>query len=171
MAHHLGLTQILLLANLVVVSLLLCNFLKSANVSIQLIMQMESASIMPERKVTNNIRTCCDRPIDDGPPLSHNHSPIYSITTGIGGIGSTDSAGFYFVHIKEGECNFYEEGKLTHTTRGSGQKKLSFLIIRSIFLSVYISSTRLHKHPLKVKKTSSDPLSTLKPQFLVLCLS
>ena len=38
-------------------------------------------------------------------------------TTSVAGIGSTNSAGFYFVHPKEGELDFYKIGKTTSTDK------------------------------------------------------
>lgn len=45
-------------------------------------------------------------------------------TTSVHGIGSTNSDGFYFVHPKDGERNFYEIGKTTKTDKVQAIDKL-----------------------------------------------
>ena len=42
-----------------------------------------------------------------------------------GGIGSTDSDGFYFVHPREGERDFYKIGKSTETDKVAAPGRLS----------------------------------------------
>ena len=103
MAANFGVAQILLLANLIVMSFSTWMFWKSANASIQPLLEMEAISFMPSNEggATNN------QQLDSGRPLN-------STTAGI---GSTDPAGFYFVHPKEGERNFYKIGKGTHTDK------------------------------------------------------
>ena len=96
-------TQALLLANLVVMSciayFIAYQFITTASRCIQPI--IEDVAIAPpsipvhEKIVTKNNFT----------------------TTSVAGIGSTNSAGFYFVHPKEGELDFYEIGKTTSTDK------------------------------------------------------
>ena len=50
-------------------------------------------------------------------------------TTSVAGIGSTNSAGFYFVHPKEGELDFYKIGKTTSTDK----IQVCFLLILYLF--------------------------------------
>lgn len=60
---------------------------------------------------------------------SENQNKVASIidaknTVTSGGIGSTDSSGFYFVRPKDGERNFYEIGLTTSTDKVTAPKRL-----------------------------------------------
>ncbi len=106
MAAQLGITQILLLANLILLICLVSTLLKSASVGLEIASSSEGSSFMPS-------------PDDHEGSLrgkSIDHSVVAARTDAAApGIGSTDSGGFYFVHPREGERDFYKIGK-THVT-------------------------------------------------------
>ena len=105
-----SITQFLLLANFIVMSIIAYMFwtyLSSSNVG-----PSDSDLLLP----TQSIRTI----------VNHNANIINasagignrgSITTAVAGTGSIDSGGFYFVHPKEGERDFYSVGKTTGTDK------------------------------------------------------
>lgn len=116
--NNFGLTQALLLANLIGMAVIGVAFLRSANLSIQPL--DDGASIMPS--IEEDIPRQNKRG-DDGLVISprkdvyNKKKPQQSPTQA--GIGSTNDAGFYFVHPKEGERDFYKIGK------GSGTDKVT----------------------------------------------
>lgn len=137
MAANFGVTQVLLLANLVVMSFIAWSSWRSANASIQLGVNMEDAFIMPKRQESSNNQRM-DREtasvIDDTAPKILRSTPFdtalrpvnkyNSANSTTGRIGSTNSAGFYFVHPKEGERDFYNIGKTTHTDKVAAPGRL-----------------------------------------------
>ena len=105
MAANFGVTQILLLANLILVSFVTWMSWERANASVDGRASMDAApfAFVPSKEeVADVVR----RP--DGA------RPINSTAAGI---GSMDSAGTYFVRPREGERNFYEIGKGTLTDK------------------------------------------------------
>lgn len=102
MAPTMTLTQILLLANLIVMSIIIVKFSKAADASIQSIVRMEEVSTLPPM---------------NHPAASNNRSSSI-------GIGSTDAAGFYFVHPKEGELDFYKIAQSTGTDKVTAPSRL-----------------------------------------------
>ena len=94
-----GLTQILLLVNAIIMFFPAWKQLKSAD---YIMSSMESMTVATS----------------DAPPLPspiiRNSLPKSNTTSGI---GSIDSNGFYFVHPREGERNFYVIGKKTSTDK------------------------------------------------------
>ncbi len=105
LAAKLGITQILLLANLILLIYLASSSLKSASVDLEMTSRLEGSTFVPS-------------PDDSERSLrvkSINRSAVARTDTAAPGIGSTDSGGFYFFHPREGERNFYKIGK-THGT-------------------------------------------------------
>ena len=93
-------TQALLLANLVVMSFIAYQFITTASRCIQPPI-IEDVAIAPQ-----------SIPMHETATAKTNFT-----TSSVAGIGSTNSAGFYFVHPKEGELDFYEIGKTTSTDK------------------------------------------------------
>jgi hypothetical protein len=104
MAARFGITQILLLANLILISLLLSTSLKSAGAGIEKMVDAEAKSNNPPAESRTPLVA------EDG---FRRNTVGHSVakTTTAPGIGSTDSGGFYFVHPREGERDFYKIGK------------------------------------------------------------
>ena len=94
-------TQALLIANLLVMSFIAYQFITTASRCIQPPI-IEDVAIAPP-----------SIPIHEKKIVSKKN---YT-TTSVAGIGSTNSAGFYFVHPKEGELDFYMIGKTTSTDK------------------------------------------------------
>ena len=92
MAAQFGITQILLLANLILMSFMLRTSFKSAGAVIEEMVNAEAKSILPVESRTSLF--AAEKVFQRAP-----------------GIGSTDSGGFYFVHPREGERDFYKIGK------------------------------------------------------------
>jgi len=93
-------TQALLIANLLVMSFIAYQFITTASRCIQPPI-IEDVAIAPP-----------SIPIHETATAKKNYT-----TTSVAGIGSTNSAGFYFVHPKEGELDFYKIGKTTSTDK------------------------------------------------------
>ena len=93
-------TQALLIANLLVMSFIAYQFITTASRCIQPPI-IEDVAIAPP-----------SIPIHEKIVSKKNYT-----TTSVAGIGSTNSAGFYFVHPKEGELDFYKIGKTTSTDK------------------------------------------------------
>lgn len=110
MAANFGVTQILLAANLIFMSGLALTFWKSANASIEPYANMGAASIMPPPRERAATAAFPESHLAD-----HGTRPPNSIDAA--GIGSTDSAGNYFVTPKEGERDFYKIAKGTITDK------------------------------------------------------
>ncbi|KAL7540918.1 hypothetical protein ACHAXR_010480 [Thalassiosira sp. AJA248-18] len=89
-------------------------FWSSANASIQPLVYLEDASIMPRQEEPAPIQKNID-----GGTLSNS-------TTA--GIGSTNAAGFYFVHPREGERNFYEIARATATDKVTAPTRLPYCL-------------------------------------------
>ena len=107
---------ILLLANLVLMTCLLSTFLYSAGAGIEKALDLEAESLVPIESRTHLVA-------DEGlPRKSVGHS--VANTTNPPGIGSTDSGGFYFVHPREGERDFYKIGKSTETDKVTAPGRL-----------------------------------------------
>ncbi|KAL3772662.1 hypothetical protein ACHAW5_008612 [Stephanodiscus triporus] len=102
-AARFGITQILLLANLILMSFLLSTFLKSAGAGIEEMVNAEAKSILPVESRTPLVA-------EEGFRRNTVGNSVAKTPTAPG-IGSTDSAGFYFVHPREGERDFYKIGK------------------------------------------------------------
>ncbi|KAL3815523.1 hypothetical protein ACHAXA_007379 [Cyclostephanos tholiformis] len=102
MAAKHRLTHILLIANLILLICLLSTTLKSAVLSSEMLLNADASSVVP-------------------PPMDVNHSDVVAAAARIApaapGIGSTNSNGFYFVHPREGERDFYEVGKSHQTDK------------------------------------------------------
>lgn len=99
MATNCGVTQVLLLLNLIAMSFSAWMLWTSANGSIQEQIQQHDAhvAVAPGRE---------ERAVAPRPEGGGHRAPAPAA-----GIGSTDAAGFYFVHPKEGERDFYRIGK------------------------------------------------------------
>lgn len=128
MTANFGVTQVLLLANLMImffmVSMVISKIGLFESIQLGIDMEVEEASIMPAR-ASNNQRLGSDIAsiANDSAlrPVNHN-TPANSTTTG--GIGSTDPAGAYFVRPREGERDFYKIGKTTKTDKVTAPSKL-----------------------------------------------
>jgi len=113
-----GLTQLLLLLNLIVVSIsLLWTFITKAEGGVSCTPQQlqEDASFAPPSRIDGEAR--------NGVVSESNHAP-HKHTLTSGGIGSTNSGGFYFVQPREGERNFYEIGRTTATDKVAAPLRL-----------------------------------------------
>ena len=110
MSTNFGVTQFLLLSNLIVMSFSAWAIYKSAYTSIESLARNEDASFTPEINE------------DDVTPPSNDHQQRIIDTTA--GTGSTDSNGLYFVTPKEGERNFYEIGKRFGTDKVTAPDRL-----------------------------------------------
>ncbi len=116
MAAQFGITQILLLANLILMSGLLSTFLKSAGAATEKALNLEAASFVPIESRTHLVA-------DEGlQRKAVSHSVANTATPP--GIGSTDSSGFYFVHPREGERDFYKIAKSTLTDKVTAPGRL-----------------------------------------------
>jgi hypothetical protein len=129
------LTQILLLLNVTVVSISLWSFLNVAGGGVTQFKLQEEASFAPpdttatpksevedmsppaagETTSLAMLQFAPDNNQKDAVPGSNNNAAQNKITSG--GIGSTNSDGFFFVQPKEGERNFYQIGLKTGTDK------------------------------------------------------
>jgi len=119
MAANFGVTQILLLANLIVMSFSAWSFLKSANVSLESASNMNAQSFVPP--LTEKTTTAHNADARQPSSSSGRSTRLVSTT---GGIGRTDKDGFYFVQPKEGERNFYKIAQGTGTDKVTAPARL-----------------------------------------------
>jgi hypothetical protein len=130
------LTQILLLLNVTVVSISLWSFLYAAGGSLTQNKVQEELSFAPPDTTTSNLEPVED---DMSPHSAAENSALEVKVQGVasgssnnasrtkltsGGVGSTDSNGFYFVQPKEGERNFYQIGLGTGTDKVTAPGRL-----------------------------------------------
>lgn len=107
-------TQTLLLANLIGMSVIVWTFWKSTNASLQPMEHAEELSIVPPiRTEALTLASPQIKTARNGPP---------NLT--IAGLGSTDASGFYFVHPRPGERNFYEIGQRSGTDKVQAPTRL-----------------------------------------------
>ena len=121
------LTQILLVLNVIVVSVSLWSFLNAAGGSVSQIKFQDDASFAPPDTPSSKDETAAVDQISvvnaqaapdsqiDAVSGSDNYASQNAITSG--GIGTTNSNGFYFVQPREGERNFYDIAKKTGTDK------------------------------------------------------
>jgi len=110
MASHFGVTQILLLGNLIVMSITALAFWKSANASVQSVLDLESESFV----IPLNL--------NEGTASARTQQRKLNSTNA--GVGGTDSAGFYFVNPREGERDFYKVAQGTSTDKVTAPERL-----------------------------------------------
>eukprot|EP00986_Skeletonema_menzelii_P015236 scaffold11328_cov97-Skeletonema_menzelii.AAC.1 len=103
------LTQILLLLNVVVVSISLWSFLNAADGGVSRVKLVEEKSFAPPDTPSS---------IDEPSPTI----AVDSITSG--GIGTTNSNGFYFVQPRQGERSFFETAEKTGTDKVTAPMRL-----------------------------------------------
>ncbi|KAL7442946.1 hypothetical protein ACHAXM_008636 [Skeletonema potamos] len=130
------LTHILLLLNVTVVSISLWSFLYAAGGSLTQNKVQEELSFAPPDTTTSNLEPVED---DMSPHSAAENSALEVKVQGVasgssnnasrtkltsGGVGSTDSNGFYFVQPKEGERNFYQIGLGTGTDKVTAPGRL-----------------------------------------------
>jgi hypothetical protein len=116
MAAQFGITQILLLTNLILMSGLLSTFLKSAGAATKNALNLEAASFVPIESRTHLV---ANKGLQR---KAVSHSVPNTATPP--GIGSTDSGGFYFVHPWEGERDFSKIAKSTSTNKVTAPGRL-----------------------------------------------
>eukprot|EP00984_Skeletonema_dohrnii_P023901 scaffold13004_cov94-Skeletonema_dohrnii-CCMP3373.AAC.1 len=123
------LTQILLLLNATVVSISLWSFINVADGGLSQFMSQEAASFAPPEDVSPPVAAV--EPISSAKVLvvpDSQHGAVLDNASQIaitsGGIGTTNSNGFYFVQPKEGERNFYEIAKKTGTDKVTAPVRL-----------------------------------------------
>mmetsp|Transcript_5096 Transcript_5096/g.7090 ORF Transcript_5096/g.7090 Transcript_5096/m.7090 type:complete len:396 (+) Transcript_5096:67-1254(+) len=123
------LTQILLLFNVTVVSISLWSFINVADGGLSQFKSQEAASFAPPEDASPPVAAV--EPIPSAKVLvvpDSQHGAVLdnasqsAITSG--GIGTTNSNGFYFVHPKQGERNFYEIAKKTGTDKVTAPVRL-----------------------------------------------
>lgn len=129
-------TQVLLLANLIVMSLSSYQYLKSAINDGTSVVQGEEASRLPPSDLEDRINSSSSTEVaavsitSDHPPEVEHHIPAevnrrsssllkgpVIADTPPGGIGQLHSGGAYFVKPREGERDFYETAKTTATDK------------------------------------------------------
>jgi hypothetical protein len=134
------LTQILLLLNVIVVSISLWSFLNAAEGGVSQIKLVEEKSFAPPSDEdthssqdvssspiavdpnTSVQEVASDEDIQDGVVLKESSNNPTQITSG--GIGTTNSNGFYFVQPRQGERSFYEIAAKTGTDKVTAPSRL-----------------------------------------------
>jgi hypothetical protein len=112
-------TQLLLLVNFIAVSCLLWHLMNSASSGIEKMLSSETEFSLPIAKEKDRESQIAEEGSQRAEGIAKRETTIKSAL-----IGSTDSGGFYFVHPRDGERDFYAIAKKTATDKVTAPSKL-----------------------------------------------